>query len=159
MNTSVHNKLSGSAFAVILLTYGVVGPPLGVLTVMTAFALAGIFRGARAYGVEEHLWNLLLASYPYGVLPAFIAGTIISMQDQAANWRTASLVGAAIGLAISILILSIQLQSILGMDYNAASWHVFLCFTLPILTCLIPAVGCWGIARLLLKTAKAFSSR
>jgi hypothetical protein len=146
--TTVRKRLSGSAFAVILLTYVVVGPPLGALAMMTAFALAGILSGVRASGVEQHLWDLIVASYPFGVLPAFIAGTIVSMQDKA-NWRTVSLVGGAIGLSISIWILSVQLRSILGMDLNAASWHVFLCFTLPILTCLVPAVGCWRIARLL----------
>ena len=157
MGKSVNKPRSGVEFALILLTYVALGPPLGALAVMIAFAFVGIFGGGHPTGVWEHLWNLVRGSYLFGVLPAFIAGFVVSMQEHP-SWRTVTFVGVAIGSLISMWFLWSQFQSLRGMEFYAAAWRGFLCITLPTLTCLVPTIVCWLVARLLLRLSRFLSS-
>ena len=148
MFQSVKQPRSGTEFALILLTYVAIGPPLGAFAMMIPFALVGIYGGSHPYDIGGHLSSLVLGSYLFGVLPAFVAGFAVSMQKQP-SWQTVSLVGVAIGLVISVWILWSQFQSLSRMGFYSAARHGFLCLTLPVLTCLVPTIGCWLIAGLL----------
>ena len=88
-----------------LLTYVAIGPPLGAFAVTISFAIVGIYGGGHPYDIGQHLWNLAQGGYLFGVLPAFIAGFVVSMQKQP-SWQTVSVVGVAIGLPIAAWILS-----------------------------------------------------
>jgi|HubBroStandDraft_5_1064220.scaffolds.fasta_scaffold129466_1 hypothetical protein len=152
----VKQPRSGAEFALMLLTYVAIGPLLGAFAMMIPLAIVGIYGGGHPYDIGEHLWNLALGSYLFGVLPAFIAGFVVSMQKQP-SWQTVSVVGVAIGLPIAVWILWSQSQSLSRLDLYSAVWRGFSCLTLPILTCVVPTVGCWLIARLILCLSRLLS--
>jgi hypothetical protein len=140
-------------FAKTLLVFVLVGPPVGSLTFMGAFAAAGMTRAEGATALDA-VWIMLFAmiyavplSYLIGALPAAIAGAIIGgwrAWRGHVPWWTALAVGLAAGLWLFAAGGGPFPEPTAGN--RERGWQAFRLFAL-VATCLVPTMLCWALTR------------
>ena len=135
------------------LVFVLVGPPVGALTFMGAFAAAGMTRAEGATAMDA-VWIMLFAmiytvplSYLIGAIPAAIVGVMIGGWTA---WRggVPYWMALAVGLAAGLWLFAAgggPFPEPTG-DNPERGWQAIRLVTL-VATCLVPTMVCWALTR------------
>jgi hypothetical protein len=129
-----------SQFWLTVLTFVIVGPPVG-LAVLWGLP---ILEGRRPFlpGYVDACVVMLLVAYVIGVLPAFFAGIGVAVLEKPVFWRVAR-VGLIVGIVPTVFFALTQWPRL----PSASAMDVVDAFVWPVSICLLPTVVCWLVVR------------
>jgi len=138
----------------VLVVFGLIGPPVGALTL---FATIGLYGAAQTGDPAAVLWVALFGliyavplSYLIGIIPAVCAGLVLGVAaafHRPPSYLAAMAAGAVVGLGLvhsggsPIVPSSAETPS----EYAPAAFLI--------VTCVVATVVCWAVARLALGSA------
>jgi hypothetical protein len=126
-----------------LLTFGLVGPPVGFLT-LDVFMMIHQGKFSPPY---SPIGELLVWSYLFGGVFALLAGLCVAIQERP-RWRSVLLVGLIIGSIFSALAGLSSIGSLpQGADFKTQLQNISMFLAASVSTCLVPTVVCWLIVR------------
>lgn len=124
-----------------LLIFALLGPPVGGLTFLSCFLIDKAVQGGAGpalFRFPEQLLLTLVLSYPFGFLPALIAGLIVSSFAGQLPLRAEAASVAVVGFFIGLF------YGFYWTNGRPGASGALLIFTL---ICFVPTMVCWFLAR------------
>ena len=129
-------------FGSTVLTFVLVGPPVGFATLVVLLTLHDGGFITPVHPITWYLW----AAYPVGGLPAFVAGIGVAIQERP-GWWSVSRVGLIIGWILAAILALGQVRFLPGVDVKTALRGAAMLLVWPASVCLVPTIVCWLVVR------------
>jgi hypothetical protein len=127
------------------LVFALLGPPLGSAIYTVGLIAGHIAKGQPSPPVDEAVMIMLFTapfSYVFGLVPALLTATLLLAGPRLFNIRPGLPYAVATGFACGVVFALIFLP---GADESGLGKAGY--FALKVLTCLVPSLICWWLAR------------